>query len=84
MKHYLHQQNENLQNQINELQNKIQETLSLLNARSKNRDFNYNVLGANFTEKREELQLIQEKINFYKEAIAKLKGHMDNVYNINK
>ena len=37
-----------------------------------------------FKEKQEELQSIQQKITFYKEAIQKLKAQLDGFYNIKK
>jgi len=44
----------------------------------------FSFINFNFSDKNEEVQGIQQKINFYKEGIQKLKAQMEGFYNLKK
>jgi hypothetical protein len=84
---YLKVQNNNLKKEIDLINSKIYESLenfkntkkeNLMNTRLINYNFN------NFSSEREELSTLQQKIDFYKDAIQKIKNQMEGIFNIKK
>jgi hypothetical protein len=95
----LKSQIETIQEKINEVQemkkeiktNQHMHHMTKLNHINNLSNYNYlnfqnndNNLNELFHSKYEEIQTLKTKINFYKEAIGKIKSQMDNFYNIKK
>lgn len=92
MREYLILQNENMKIQIEEIKKKIEQTLIIQKNMKKEILLEKNAINIihdregnpNLQDKNNELFIIQEKSNFYREAILKLKGQIETSNNVKK